>query len=110
MCACKVCHRSACIDRSAVILCFALGQPPWLCRQCLCIMYMVPDLADQNGGGNVEGDQSNPDWDGTHHVVACRTGGEWGQGLRSMVGSSDEQAALRAIESLSVSYDVDELV
>ena len=45
-----------------------------------------------------------------HRVMACRTGGEWGQGLRSMVGSSDEQAALRAIESLSVSYDVDELV
>ena len=45
-----------------------------------------------------------------YHVMACRTGGEWGQGLRSMVGSSDEQAALRAIESLSVSYDVDELL
>ena len=40
----------------------------------------------------------------------CRTGGAWGNGLRSIVGSQNEAAALRAIESMSASFDVDEVL
>ena len=43
-------------------------------------------------------------------MLLCRTGGSWGNGLRSIVGSRNEEAALRAIESMSVSYDVDEVL
>ena len=40
----------------------------------------------------------------------CRTGGAWGNGLRSIVGSNNEEAVLRAIESMSASFDVDEIL